>query len=360
MRLVLSRQTTDLPVNRSQWNALLGETAGSTVFQTHEWFQCWWTAFGNRHQLFLITLWNGESLAGIAPMMIVRRHGLRRLEFVGSPNADYQDFILGNRAPELLPVIVRYLFEQRAAWDMIVLRNVPTDSPTFAMLPAMMRSLGLGATDLERISCPTFEVSSRTAEVRQWLNRYSLRRRIKQLRSLGEVTFTRCETPAQLEYYLPRFFEQYVERRRGTAAAEAFMRADVRAFFVALAKSMLPSGWLHFSVLECAGRPAAFHFGFEFGDRLYWYKPSFDPKFARQSPGKILLSYLIRDSLERGLKELDFTVGAEAFKARYTSINRTNANLRVFSRRWLHVAATGAIWVWRTLGRCRATASNGI
>ena len=96
--------------------------------------------------------------------MVFRRAGLRRLEFVGSSNADYQDFILGKRAAELLPLLVRFLFERRNAWDMMVLRNVPTNSPTFTLLPAEMRSRGLGATDFERVSCPTLEISSRPDE----------------------------------------------------------------------------------------------------------------------------------------------------------------------------------------------------
>ncbi len=153
----------------------------------------------------------------------------------------------------------------------------------------------------------------------------------------------------QVDHYLPLFFEQYVERRRGTVAAEVFARPEVRSFFASLARSMLPGGWLHFSVLECAGQPVAFHFGFEFGGRLYWYKPSFDPGMARLSPGKVLLSYLIRDALERGLKELDFTVGAEPFKARYTITHRTNSNLRVFSRRWHYLAFMALIRANRAL-----------
>ena len=112
MRLVLSRQWAELPVDRMQWNALVADTASATVFQTYEWFECWWQAFGNPHQLFVVTVWDGETLAGIAPLMLVRRFGLRQLEFVGSPNADYQDFILGKRSTELLPLLVRHLHQQ--------------------------------------------------------------------------------------------------------------------------------------------------------------------------------------------------------------------------------------------------------
>jgi CelD/BcsL family acetyltransferase involved in cellulose biosynthesis len=349
----VSREFADLPIDRAQWNAIAAKTASATVFQTYEWFECWWAAFGERKRLHVVTLWDGDLLAGIAPLMIVRHAGLRHLEFVGSPNADYQDFILGNCPEQLMSTLARHFHACRGEWDIMTLRNVPTDSPTFALLPAAMRSLGLGVTDFERIACPTLEISSRPVAIRQLLDRYSFRRRVRQLERHGELTFTRCSTAAQVDHYLPRFFEQYVERRRGSAAAEVFSRGDVRAFFVALAKSMLPSGWLHFSVLECAGQPVSFHFGFEFGDRLYWYKPSFDLKLARLSPGTVLLWHLIRDSTERGLKELDFTVGAEAFKYRYANLQRTNVNLRVFRRRWLYLAMMGTGWALRTSARWR-------
>ena len=234
-----------------------------------------------------------------------------------------------------------------------MLRKVPTDSMTFASLPAMMRSYGLGASDHERVACPTIEISSRPGEIRRLLDGYSTRRRIKQMKRHGDLNFTRCSTQEQLDRYLPQFFEQYVERRRGSAAAETFRRPDVRTFFGSLAKALLPYGWLHFSVLECAGRPVAFHFGFEFGERLYWYKPSFDPRVARLSPGTVLLSHLVKDSLECGLAELDFTIGPEAFKYRYANTQRTVANIRVFSQRWLYLTATAVVVLRRTVGRWR-------
>ena len=355
MRLVLSRRLADLPVRRDQWNALVAETAGATVFQTYEWFECWWAAFGYGRELFLVTMWEGELLAGVAPLMIQRRFGVRRLEFVSTSNADYQDFILGKRSAELLPALMRFVCEQRTAWDMMVLRNVPTESPTFALLPEIVRALGLGVTDTERVDCPTIKIASRPDEIRKLLNRYSLRRRIKGLRQRGELAFTRCTTTEQLDRYLPRFFDQYVARRRGSTAAVVFQQLDVRAFYDSLARSLLRSGWLHFSVLECAGRQVAFHFGFEFDGRLYWYKPSFDPSFARNSPGKVLLSFLIRDASERQLQELDLTVGTEAFKYRYSSTHRTNANLRVFSHSWLYHVFLGVGWMQRTLRKWRRT-----
>lgn len=78
MRIVLSRQLADLPVHRAQWNALVAETAGATVFQTYEWFECWWTAFGAKLQLCVVTLWDGALLVGIAQLFKARYTRKRR------------------------------------------------------------------------------------------------------------------------------------------------------------------------------------------------------------------------------------------------------------------------------------------
>jgi CelD/BcsL family acetyltransferase involved in cellulose biosynthesis len=72
---------------------------------------------------------------------------------------------------------------------------------------------------------------------------------------------------------------------------------------------------------------------------LYWYKPSFDPAYSRHSPGLVLLHYLVKDAVERGLDEFDFTVGAESFKLRFANEIRTNARFRVFHNGTYYAAA---------------------
>jgi CelD/BcsL family acetyltransferase involved in cellulose biosynthesis len=74
------------------------------------------------------------------------------------------------------------------------------------------------------------------------------------------------------------------------------------------------------------------HFGFEFGDRLTWYKPAFDVEFAKHSPGEVLIKYLLEYALERKVGELDFTIGEEAFKYRFANHVRANYAVRAFRR----------------------------
>ena len=98
-------------------------------------------------------------------------------------------------------------------------------------------------------------------------------------------------------------------------------------------------GWLQFSIVEFNGEPIAFHFGFDYCGCVTWYKPSFDMRFAEHSPGLLLTRQLIEDGLRRSRRELDFTIGDEAFKGRFSSLQRYNWNLGIYRSANLHRGA---------------------
>ncbi len=269
--------------------------------------------------------------------------GLRQLEFTGTPNADYQDLILGSNRSESLRQICRSLHTVRRRWDMIVLRNLPEESPTRNELKAEFQRLGLGVLDMEPQPCPTLAIRGHEAECDALLARYSVRRVMRSLSKLGPLKLEMLDTADQIDQNLPLFFEQHVVRRAGTSAASPFIRDDYRRWYREMAHAASARGWLHFSRLDCGSKPVAFHFGFQYGSRLSWYKPSFDPSLAGLSPGTALIQHLIENARERGLAEIDFGGGLEPFKARFSNTQRSNRILRVFANRALHLAfLTGA------------------
>lgn len=342
MQLHLAESRDRVPLGREQWNALVARNPTRTAFQTWEWFDTWWSAFGTRHHLYLLTLHEGSDVVGIVPLMLVRGPlGLRQLEFIGTPNADYQDLIIPERRAEAVPLVCRFLYDERRRWDMIVLRNLPAQSPTLPEFSAGFAGLALGVADLERQPCPGVQIRGREDEIRKLLDRYSIRRSERRLEKRGAVQFRVLDSMDEIEKNLPTFFEQHVQRWQGTHAASPFRDDAYRRWYHALAREAHDANWLHFSVLECGGRPAAYHFGFKYGDTLSWYKPSFDWEFHRESPGAVLIKHLIENASARGLGELDFSCGIESFKLRFANAQAMNLNLRVFANRFLYRAFLG-------------------
>ena len=81
---------------------------------------------------------------------------------------------------------------------------------------------------------------------------------------------------------------------------------------------------------ELDGQPIAFHYGFNYAGSLIWYKPTFDVAQAKHSPGLVMLDHLIGYALDHRLRELDFTLGDEAFKRRFTNHVRQNVSVQIF------------------------------
>jgi len=106
-------------------------------------------------------------------------------------------------------------------------------------------------------------------------------------------------------------------------------------------------------VVEFNGLPIAFHFGFDYSGSIIWYKPSFDVQYAEHSPGLLLTRKIIEDGLARSRRELDFTIGDEAFKGRFANLSRFNIALSVYHNLPSAWRAQGWRWLRRNLGRAR-------
>ncbi|HEU0225961.1 MAG TPA: GNAT family N-acetyltransferase [Steroidobacteraceae bacterium] len=337
MQVVLTESRDQVPLDRERWNALASANPVSTAFQTYEWFDSWWTAFGGQHRLHFLTLHDGGEIVGFAPLMRTRGPlGLRQIEFTGTPNADYQDLVVPAHRADAIDALCRFLHAGRRSWDMVVLRQIPADSPTIPDMRAACARAGLGLLEGERQPCPGLLLHGQEDPLNQMLDRYSIRRAIRKLERHGPLSLRTADEPGEIERLLPQFFEQHVRRWQSTDSPSPFTHEAYRRWYRELAHAASAEGWLHFSVLRCGETPVAFHFGFCHGDTLSWYKPSFEPDFARDSPGTALVCRLVEEAGRRGLRVLDFSAGREPFKARFSNVERECLNLRIFARPLLH------------------------
>ena len=103
-----------------------------------------------------------------------------------------------------------------------------------------------------------------------------------------------------------------------------------RRFYRKLTQALDGSGWLLFSSIELNDQPVAFHYGFDYNGAVIWYKPSFDPAMSALSPGNVMVRHLIDYAISHRRRELDFTVGDEAFKQRFTNLTRRTLHLKVY------------------------------
>ncbi len=315
--------------------------ATNTVFQSFEWFDNWWRVHGESRQLFLLIVRDaGGAVEGLAPLMICHRDRRRALKLIGTGNADYLDFILPGASTDALRAICAFLHQHRGRWDVIRLQNVPDTSPLARTLPESMRELGMPGAVVGRVACSALMLRGAEAAARGLVDKYSVRRRERWFRAHGDLRLKRATTAAELDDWLPKFFDQHVERWSDTGTPSLFHDARNREFYQALAHALLARGWLSFTVIEFDAAPIAFHFGFDYAGRVIWYKPSFAKAFAAHSPGLVMIRHLVQEALAADSVEFDFTIGDEPFKNRFTNVRRTNVNIAVFQGNVPFVLAT--------------------
>lgn len=349
----LIEDRSQIPLAAAEWNELVARNETNSVFQTYQWFDAWWRTFGADHQLFFLLLRQEGRIVGFGAMMLRRMSfGARRLEFVGTGNADYQDFVVLQDKQAAMHAICEFLRAHSSRWSSACLTNVPSQSSTLFYLHEAGRRFGLHLVEEGRVRCPALQLSDRQS-AQKLLKKYSLKRPLNWFSSRGEVRFRNVASLDEIKDWLPVFFEQHTGRWHAVGRPSLFDTTRQRAFYLALAAGLHSAGWLLFSVVEFNGQPIAFHFGFDYCGSLIWYKPSFDVRYSEHSPGLLLTRKIIEDGLERSKRELDFTIGEEAFKDRFANISRFNVTLSVYHSGFSAMRARSWRWVRRNLGRAR-------
>ncbi|MEU5869071.1 GNAT family N-acetyltransferase [Nonomuraea sp. NPDC047529] len=129
-----TRQTPDLATEvvtgSSRLRALAGEWAdlhdrspAATPFQSHVWLSSWWETYGRNANLSAVLLRRRGRLVAAAPVMTVRRAGLRVLRPLGGDQSDFTDVLIEDGDPDLPAALGRALAEL-PGWDVLDLPEV--------------------------------------------------------------------------------------------------------------------------------------------------------------------------------------------------------------------------------------------
>jgi CelD/BcsL family acetyltransferase involved in cellulose biosynthesis len=120
----------------------------------------------------------------------------------------------------------------------------------------------------------------------------------------------------------------HAARWRGLGQPGVLADRRLAVFHRLAAPALLATGALRLSVLRIAGTAAAACYTLLAPGRLLFYLSGFDPRFAHESPGTILLGRLIEDAVAEG-REVHFLRGGEAYKYAWGGVDRMNATRRL-------------------------------
>lgn len=311
---------------REEWNPLLRGSASDTIFLTWEWQSTWWEHLG-KGELYLIAVRDGGHLSGIAPLYLTTAENLasddgrNELSIVGCRDvSDYLDLIAANGQEEkVYGALLDWLESDEApAWDLADLCNIPAASPTHSLLTELAVARGYEVhTEMEDI-CPIIPLPATWDEHLSSLSkkqRHEIRRKIRRAEGGGQINWYIVNEGHDLAAEMDAFIELH---QKSHVDKDEFMDAQMKGFFHAVAQVLHEAGWLQLAFMEINGEKAAAMLNFDYRDSILVYNSGYDPhKYARLSPGIVLLSYCIQRAIELGRAEFDFLRGDEVYKFRF-------------------------------------------
>jgi CelD/BcsL family acetyltransferase involved in cellulose biosynthesis len=325
----------DLAAAEADWRRLAERAANP--FTSWEWASAWLRHLGGDGDLAALRcLGAGGVTVGIIPLHRSRARGLRLLRFVGHGPADELAPLCAPADRGAVAEAFRSALSQRAGWDLCIAERMPAGDGWAG---------ALGGTTLRRELSPELELSTsnweeflagRSSNFRQQVRKFERR-----LTRDHRLRYRLVSDPATIEADMDCLFRLH-DARWGHETT-AFTR-NLRPFHVEVAAAALKQGWLRMWFAELEGRPAAVWYGFRMGGADWFYQQGRDPAWERSSVGFVLTAHTLRDAVQAGIGRYRFLVGAEEYKARFTTREPELVT----------VAASGSAWGAIALAAYRA------
>jgi len=328
---------------KNQWNSLLkNSTIDNNIFLTWEWLSTWWKHCGKERKLLILTVEEANKVLAIAPLMLskykTKRFGnISKVEFLGVPHSDYNNFIILDKEKDCLRNIINYLKYEVSGWNWIELREIAESTLTAKLLKEIFLDSPIKLRKTERVFdiCPYISLPESSDIFMKELHR-KLRRNLnsslKRLQQSFSVEFKNYKDFGFSVDEAMRLFVKLHEMRwkeRGLPGAFVKEGSAFKDFHLSVAKCLAENGWLGLYFLTLNDEPVSALYGFEYGQKLYYYLSGFDPKYSSYSIGSVSILFLIEECIKRSFREFDMMRGAHAYKNQWTNTYRRNFEIRL-------------------------------
>lgn len=296
------------------WREVVADCPSATPFQTWEWQSTWFRHLGRGRRPHIWTLWEGNDLVGLFPMVKVRRIW-SVLRPMGCGPSDYlQPVARRGWEPRVSESLCGYL-QGASGIDLVDLHQV-RETLDFAQKQLVS---GEPQRTLEQAKCLALDLPETFDAYVASLGK-SLRYDVRRLDKLaGPEGAAKVETVTHegVPQAMDLLFEHHLRRWKKRGLPGAFLGRRIRTFHHEWAKLAADEDWLRVSLLHLDGQCVGAIYAMAMHDATYFYQSGFDPVRGSISPGTLLVAHTIRQAIEEGRLRFDFMRGDEPYKRRW-------------------------------------------
>jgi CelD/BcsL family acetyltransferase involved in cellulose biosynthesis len=305
---------------RDEWDAL-AKRLEAPPFLGPGWVSSWWRAFGDG-TLRVLALRRGDVLAGVLPVAERRGRltsptnwhtpmfgplaadaaatsGLFAALFASEPQRIDLAFMQGSAASALSEEAGSYRIAER-----IIMRSpfVAIDGDWDSYWGGLSRNL-----------------------------RGTVRRCRNRLEELGPVSVDVSGGEQDLDGLLAEGLRVEASGWKSRAGTAILSRPETREFYETLSREAARAGTLRLAFLRIGGRAVAFNLCLESDSVHYLLKLGHDSELDRMGPGTVLAAEMIRRAFALKLDSYEFLGGADAYKLRWASGQRSVVRVQAFA-----------------------------
>jgi CelD/BcsL family acetyltransferase involved in cellulose biosynthesis len=308
-----------------EWRALERHCADPMgYFQSYDWCSTWLRHFAGDHIWpYVITVWAGDQLVALWPRMVVHSAGLKRLETLSAPHAQYCGALIRRGVIAQADLAKEMRAATRAAGCDVTISRAVLDGSALAELLAHKKMIEgeENASSILDLSGFT-SVDAYNAQLKTLQKRNRNRRR-NHLSRLGALSFeviwpghpdfaTLVRTGAQMKR---RWLSETGRYSVG------FSMPGYEEFLIDLAGDPDTARGACLSVLRVGERVVAVELGFLKNGHYYAYIGGFDWELRHLSPGKVQMEMTVAWLIEKGATGYDLLINPAQYKDSWT--NRT-------------------------------------
>jgi CelD/BcsL family acetyltransferase involved in cellulose biosynthesis len=297
------------------------------------WFDTFWSEMDlSGWQVFILTAWKKDELVGAAPLMsrATRIAGLRCRELAGLENVHHTDIYNWLLPPEpdqteeVAGALVKELSRCFSERLMFALKSMSTPYSVTQTIVRVLEKAGFHIIILPRDYSLTFSLRNEPQLVH--------RRSWKNLNKLGRVRFEEVSTSSRLLEYLSACWTLEASTWKGELGTAVAQSQHIVNFYNKLALKMADVGKFGLWLLFCNDTLVAFDYCLIDNGVIYGMKSSFNPAYARISPGHLILWKIMKWAEKQGIKEYNLGGEVERWKLEWTKIGQERVDLFAFPK----------------------------
>ncbi len=321
----------DLLRLESAWWDLWRRPPGATPFQSPAWLLSWWKVF-HPGTLATVAIHDHERLVALAPLYLENgTRGLRLLP-VGIALSDYLDALVDPTHPGAVEAILETI-EADINWGSCSFEELAPGSALLAHFPRR----SLNDTTMRQSACPVLTLPDSVEDLGECVPARKLRKlRMARNRAARRKGFS-IETvdPPATKAFLDELFRLHGARWRQQGETGVLDEDHVRSFHESAAPALARAGLARMMLVSLEGRIAGAYYGFSHRGKAFAYLGGFDPEFAFESPGTILMGQAVEAAIAEGCCEFHFLRGREPYKYEWGAIDRWSLR-RTLTREAVH------------------------